>query len=127
VLSGRGLCNELITLPEESYRLWCVVVLWSRNLVNEESLAYWRTVAPKERKTERQTTSWRQSSVCRQRNVGRNLQGISLWQVIADHYVVLPGPPIFICKKTYCGNLIYACRQRSVLPNQQQFGRHWHC
>jgi len=26
VLSGRGLCNELITLPEESYRLWCVVV-----------------------------------------------------------------------------------------------------
>jgi len=26
VLSGRGLCNELITRPEESYRLWCVVV-----------------------------------------------------------------------------------------------------
>ena len=25
VLSGRGLCNELITRPEESYRLWCVV------------------------------------------------------------------------------------------------------
>ena len=26
VLSGRDLCDELITLPEESYRLWCVVV-----------------------------------------------------------------------------------------------------
>ena len=26
VLSGRGLCDELITLPEESYRLCCVVV-----------------------------------------------------------------------------------------------------
>ena len=26
VLSGRGLCDELITLPEESYRLWWVVV-----------------------------------------------------------------------------------------------------
>jgi len=26
VLSGRGLCDELITLPEESYRLWCVNV-----------------------------------------------------------------------------------------------------
>ena len=26
VLSGRGLCDELITRPEESYRLWCVVV-----------------------------------------------------------------------------------------------------
>jgi len=25
-LSGRGLCDELITRPEESYRLWCVAV-----------------------------------------------------------------------------------------------------
>ena len=26
VLSGRGLCDELITRPVESYRLWCVAV-----------------------------------------------------------------------------------------------------
>jgi len=26
VLSGRGLCDELITRPQESYRLWCFVV-----------------------------------------------------------------------------------------------------
>ena len=26
VLSSRGLCDELFTRPEESYRLWCVVV-----------------------------------------------------------------------------------------------------
>jgi hypothetical protein len=26
VLSGRGLCYGLITRPEESYRLWCVLV-----------------------------------------------------------------------------------------------------
>ena len=26
VLSGRGLCDELFTSPEESYRLWCVIV-----------------------------------------------------------------------------------------------------
>jgi len=26
VLSGRGLCDEVITRPEESYRLCCVVV-----------------------------------------------------------------------------------------------------
>jgi hypothetical protein len=25
VLSGRGPCDELITRPEEFYRLWCVV------------------------------------------------------------------------------------------------------
>jgi hypothetical protein len=24
VLSGRGLCDELNTRPEESYRVWCV-------------------------------------------------------------------------------------------------------
>ena len=37
VLSGRSLCDELITLPEESYLLWCVVVCdvetsWMRRL-----------------------------------------------------------------------------------------------
>jgi hypothetical protein len=26
LLSGRSLCDELITGPEESYRLWCVLV-----------------------------------------------------------------------------------------------------
>jgi hypothetical protein len=26
VLSGTGLCDELITRPEKSYRLWCVIV-----------------------------------------------------------------------------------------------------
>ena len=39
VLSGRGLCDELITRPEESYRLWCVVVRdlgTTKFLVNEE-------------------------------------------------------------------------------------------
>jgi len=36
VLSGRGLCDELITRPEDSYRLWCVVVCDLENLMNEE-------------------------------------------------------------------------------------------
>jgi len=38
VLSGRGLCDELITRPEESYRLWCVIVYDLENLVNEEAM-----------------------------------------------------------------------------------------
>ena len=33
VLSGRGLCDRLITRPQESYRLWC--------LVNDKALAHW--------------------------------------------------------------------------------------
>jgi len=39
VLSGRGLCDELITRPEESYGLWCVVLCdleTTKILVNEE-------------------------------------------------------------------------------------------
>jgi hypothetical protein len=38
VLSGRGLCDELITRLEESYRLWCVVVCDLENLKNEEAM-----------------------------------------------------------------------------------------
>jgi len=38
VLSGRGLCDELITRPEEFYRLWCVVVCDLENLKNEENM-----------------------------------------------------------------------------------------
>jgi len=37
-LSGRGLCDEFITRPEESYRLWCVVAYDLENLVNEEAM-----------------------------------------------------------------------------------------
>ena len=39
MLSGRGLCDELITRPEESYRLWSLsavsVVLSGRGLCDE--------------------------------------------------------------------------------------------
>jgi len=41
VLLGRGLCDELITRPEESYRLWCVFVCDLENLMNEEALTHW--------------------------------------------------------------------------------------
>ena len=39
MLSGRGLCDELITRPEESYRLWFVVVCDLKKLKIEESTA----------------------------------------------------------------------------------------
>ena len=38
VLSGRGLCDELITRPEESYRVWCVVVCDLEKLMNQEAM-----------------------------------------------------------------------------------------
>jgi len=39
VLSGRGLCDELITHPEESYRLCCIAMCDLENLMNEEAMA----------------------------------------------------------------------------------------
>jgi hypothetical protein len=50
MLSGRGLCDELITHPEESYRLWCVVMCDLETLVNEESLVHWGAFVPKNKK-----------------------------------------------------------------------------
>jgi hypothetical protein len=40
VLSGRGLCDEMITRPEEFYQLWCVVVCDLENLKNAEALTH---------------------------------------------------------------------------------------
>jgi hypothetical protein len=38
VLSSSGLCDELITRPEESYLLSCVVVYDLENLKDEEAM-----------------------------------------------------------------------------------------
>jgi hypothetical protein len=38
MLSGRGLCDELITRPEKFYRLWSVAVCDLENLKNEETM-----------------------------------------------------------------------------------------
>jgi hypothetical protein len=53
VLSGRGLCDELITRPEETYRLCCVIVcdLETTNiLVNEEEAKAHRGLSLQEKK-----------------------------------------------------------------------------
>ena len=46
MLSGRGLCDELITRPEESYRLWCVVVCDLESSKMIVALANWGAVVP---------------------------------------------------------------------------------
>ena len=50
VLSDRGLCDELITFPGKSYRLWCVVVCDLENLKNEEAMAHFGMQRHKKRK-----------------------------------------------------------------------------
>jgi hypothetical protein len=39
VLSGRGLCDKLITRPEESYGLWRVILYDQETLWYEEAIA----------------------------------------------------------------------------------------
>jgi hypothetical protein len=50
VMSGRGLCDGLLTHPVESYRVWCVLRVCFGNLVNEEAKAQWGLSRQKERK-----------------------------------------------------------------------------
>jgi len=57
VLSGRGLCDELITRPEESYRLWCVVVCDLENLKNEEAMTRVWVSAPQKKISSRSSRS----------------------------------------------------------------------
>jgi hypothetical protein len=40
MLSSRGLCDGLITRPEESYRVWCVWV-WSWSFDDKDALVHW--------------------------------------------------------------------------------------
>ena len=49
VLSGRGLCGELINRPEESYRLWCVVVC---DLETSWMRRPWPTLGPQRHRKE---------------------------------------------------------------------------
>jgi hypothetical protein len=49
VLSGRGLCDELITLPEESYCLCCVVVCdLETSWMMEEAMTHWGLLRQKQ-------------------------------------------------------------------------------
>jgi len=53
VLLGRGLREKLVIHPEESYRLWCIVVCDLENLVNEKAMAHWGLLRYKKGKKER--------------------------------------------------------------------------
>jgi len=78
VLSGRDLCDELITRLEESYRLWCVIVCVLENPVNEEALAHW--------------------GGCRAKN-----QQQTIMPILCQRYILLQGPFLLpvrsVCKE----------------------------
>jgi hypothetical protein len=52
VLSGTGLCDELVTRPEE-----CIFVCDPENLVNEEAVAHWGLLRQKQTNKQTNKTS----------------------------------------------------------------------
>jgi hypothetical protein len=55
VLSGRGLCDELITRPEESYRPWRFVVCHQETSWYEEAIARAGLHSQRNKQTNKQT------------------------------------------------------------------------
>ena len=85
VLSGRGLCGELITRPEESYRLCCVVVCdlgtsWTRKSWLTEGGGEGGAVAPEDKKKVLcSLTNWYDTS-CEEKHMQREID--VLWMLI---------------------------------------------
>ena len=78
VLSVRGIWNGLITRPEESYRLWRVIVCDQENLKLEEAKARYRAVKIQP-----------QSMGCNTRKTNKQCKTITitgLMYLLAEHY-----------------------------------------
>jgi len=73
VLSGRGVCDGLITRPEESYRLWCVVVL--------------------DLETSIMRRPWPPRGLLRQKQTSHKLKDLKSTQITLPHYGVLTSHP----------------------------------
>ena len=57
MLSGRGLCDELITRPEESYRMWEVIVCDLKTSWMRRPWPHWGLLRKKNKQTNKQTPS----------------------------------------------------------------------
>ena len=76
VLSGRGLCDGLINPPEESYRLWCVVVCdlessWMRRLWPTGDCCGEKKKNTIGKRDVADSITWEFFFLCQGRNVGR--------------------------------------------------------
>jgi len=98
VLSGRGLCDELISRPEESYRLWCVVVC---DLETSRKRRPWptlgRSATAKKKKTSSDlkivVTVYDGSAVRQQGKERGMFSGLLRWPVCRACLETSPPPP----------------------------------
>jgi len=106
MLSGRGLCDEPITRPEESYRLYCVVVcdLKPRERGGPGSLG---AVAPK--------TNKQKDSSSKIRGVAGSMRSSPESEHCVCNFVTGPGPPHVILSR------LHNFRGTSLRPQQVQY------
>jgi hypothetical protein len=88
VLSGRGLCDELITRPEESYRLWCVIACeLETSRIRRPWTALGRS-ATKKYAVVNKSTSWNKV-YHKQKVKGRNMKSRLKFSAITTNTAVL--------------------------------------
>jgi hypothetical protein len=100
VLWGRGLCDELITRPEESYRLCCVVVC---------DLQTSRMGAPYIYDISRLRVN-----IPRYTCIGRPLTGRPLWKLWGFHRCVIDDFSVFGCHTASLGKWFLTCRKFGI-------------
>jgi hypothetical protein len=113
VLSGRGLCDELITRLEECYRMWCVVVCdLETSSMRRPWPALGRSATPKKNPRSKETTS----------RLLKSFSWSCIWRKLPLFYAffwVIPRRLDFICRRfgTLC--LFHLHRRVGVEWNRQ--------
>jgi hypothetical protein len=120
VLSGRGLCDKLITRPEESYRMWCVVV---RDLETSRMRRPWpalgRSATEKKKQTNKPSTleilmsCYEIMSISLLRSVQTRTRGESrLLLLIPSKWCNLGSQNILRYPNTERGRIIIGCKPK---------------
>jgi len=103
VLSGRRLCDKLITRPEESYWLWCVVCDLETPM-NEEALVHWGL--SRQNLTNR---LWiKLYSVLYNQSVARNADNVTIIRFLFPSKGC-----VWRCARTVCQHITNICVQRN--------------
>jgi hypothetical protein len=109
VLWGRGLCDELITRPEESCRLWCVVVCDLETLRMKRS---WLTggFRAKKKKNPHSDFVWRHMVGClvngKLKTIRKEMMNHAIWSSSGNGNLARPG---------YKKQTLYRFRQQNKL------------
>jgi hypothetical protein len=125
VLSGRGLRDELITLPEESYRMWCIVCDLATSRMRRPWPASGRSTARQQIITIHHYVVFLDSDGCILVTVRNQTHAhmdffFSLWILSSlKYWLFLLNHPVYQCQVTYAHFL--HCQPLSAVPEHCVF------